>query len=89
MAVIPRTARGIRLEGFPRRQIKFSNQLVVGVKEGDTKHDSGYGCVIQMSVILNLAYTPNPSVCHRVLKAMLLMPQFCELRRPKSQHMKC
>lgn len=32
---------------------RLSNQLVVGVKEGGTEHDSGDECVVQMSVILH------------------------------------
>lgn len=62
----------------------------MGIEEGGTKHDSGVGCVIQLSVILHVSYTSNLSVCHRVPKAVLLMPQFfCELGRPESQQMRC
>lgn len=87
--VIPRAARGFRLKEFPKRQIKFSNQFFVGIKEGGTKHDSGDRCVIQMSVILHVLYTPNPRICHRVPKALLLMPQFfCEMGRPENQQMR-
>lgn len=60
MAETPRKARGAGYKELPRRQVEFSNQLLVGVKERVAEHDSGDGSVIYMSVILHLSYTPNP-----------------------------